>query len=654
MFIGLALIFSISIFPGEFSSLPIIKDPIHPTRLLVKPKPGISREFTEKVHRKTGAKILFSLPQIGWQIIEVPKGTLQRSRQTYLQSGLFSRVDFDEAKRLAYDPNDEFWPYMWNLKDIKANLAWDIERGKPSVKVAIMDTGVLVTHPDLADNIWVNPNEIPNNKKDDDNNGYVDDVNGYDFAYNDSNPDDVHGHGTACAGIVAAIQDNTIGVTGVAPFCEIVAVKAARDDGYFYESANVPALVYCADMGFKVISMSFFSDEVTAAERDAINYCFEKGTLPVAAAGNSSSVLPYYPAAYDNTLAVAANDSSSTKAWFSNFGTWVDVAAPGVGIPTTTNDYYYTFGFAGTSAACPHAAGLAALLFSAKQDATPLEVRAAIEDTAITVNQYPFGEYVAYGYLDCFAAVQRILGQSSSSKPAKILFSSPVAGRLLATGGTRTLGIPITIYGIGFEPPNEVRAFVNGKEMKVTGQTRYQVDVLITMSGELVLKVNENIVGSMYIDSEQARTYAPSDASTLGALCLGGFFQLYRNDGNFLECTRREEDGIIYLEIPVRKVNTSRIKGLEIEFTRKYVNTNGTEYIELYDWSTWSYPYGSFVTIASTPVNSSEISTVKVNLANNPQRFFDDEGTLYFRVITYGAKANAKIFADSFRVKVKT
>jgi len=654
MWIPLAVIFTTSVFHSQSFSFPIEQGLIHPTRLLVKPKPGISAESIEKVHRKVGAKILFSLPQIGWQIVELPKGTLLSSRRFYMRSELFDRVDFDKARRLAYEPNDEFWPYMWNLKDIKANLAWDIERGNPSVKVAVMDTGVLVTHPDLADNIWVNPNEIPNNKKDDDNNGYVDDVNGYDFAYNDSNPDDVHGHGTACAGIVAAVQDNAIGVTGVAPFCEIVAVKAARDDGYFYESANVPALVYCADMGFKVISMSFFSDEVTAAERDAIDYCFAKGTLPVAAAGNSASVLPYYPAAYDNTLAVAANDSSSTKAWFSNFGTWVDVAAPGVSIITTTHDNYYTFQFAGTSAACPHVAGLAALLFSAKQNATPLKVRAAIEDTAITVNQYPFGEYVAYGYIDCYSAVQRILGQSSGSKPAKILFASPVAGRLLTTGGTRTLGIPLTIYGVGFEPPNEVKAFVNGKEMKIKNRSRNHVEVLVTTPGELLLKVNDSVVGSLVVDSEQATTYAPSDASTLGAICLGGFSQLYRNDGNVLECTRREEDGIIYLEIPVRKVNPSRIKELEIAFTRKYVNTNGTEIIELYDWSTWSYPYGSFVTIANTAVDSSEFSTIKVNLSNNPQRFFDDEGTLYFRITTYGAKANAKLFADSFRVKTKT
>src|SRR6185295_7407802 len=166
-----------------------------------------------------------------------------------------------------------------------ADVAWDTLKGAPTVRVAVMDTGLDYTHPDLAANVWTNPGEIPSNGIDDDSNGYIDDVHGYDFAYNDSDPNDNFGHGTSCAGLVAARQDNGIGVTGVAPLCQLVGVKAALDSGYFYDSANVPALLYCADMGFQVISMSFYSDGVTPAEGDAINYCWNHGVLPVAAAG---------------------------------------------------------------------------------------------------------------------------------------------------------------------------------------------------------------------------------------------------------------------------------------------------------------------------------------------------------------------------------
>src|SRR5262249_20434849 len=152
----------------------------------------------------------------------------------------------------------------------------------------------------------------------------------------DSDPSDDNGHGTSCAGLVAAVQDNSTGVTGVAPHCRVAAVKASTSSGFFYASANVPAYVYCADMGFKLMSMSFFSTEVVPAERDAIAYCWAHGVLPVVAAGNDNSVLPFYPAAFPQSLSVGATSANSDlKAYFSDWGTWVNVAAPGISLWTT-------------------------------------------------------------------------------------------------------------------------------------------------------------------------------------------------------------------------------------------------------------------------------------------------------------------------------
>ncbi|MEO6709943.1 MAG: S8 family serine peptidase, partial [Planctomycetota bacterium] len=264
---------------------------INPERLMIKLRAGASPAAVERAHARAGGRVLQNLPQIGWQIVEVAPETLFEAREAYLREAVIVRADFDHVKRLAYVPNDPYWP-MWHMQRIKADQAWDTHKGSPTVRVAIMDTGLNTTHPDLAANVWTNPGEIAGNLVDDDGNGYVDDIHGYDFAYGDGDPNDNFGHGSSCAGIVGARQDNGIGVTGVAPLTQLVGVKAALDSGYFYDSANVPALLYIADMGFQVVSMSFYSDGVTPAERTAIDYCWSHGVLPVSAAGNDSQVLP--------------------------------------------------------------------------------------------------------------------------------------------------------------------------------------------------------------------------------------------------------------------------------------------------------------------------------------------------------------------------
>src|SRR6187402_1232600 len=452
--------------PGEF----------HPRRLLVKPAPDVARASCEAAEAGARARLVRSIDAIGWRVLEVEPGRLLAAREELLASGRYARVDFDRARRLAYTPNDPYWPLMGHMQKIRADVAWNSAKGAPTVVVAVMDTGLDRTHPDLAANTWTNPGEIAGNSLDDDANGYVDDVHGYDFAYDDGEPDDVYGHGTSCAGIVAAAQDNGIGVTGVAPLCRLAGVKAALDSGYFYDSANVPALVYCADMGFEVVSMSFFSDEVTAAERDAIDYCWSQGTLPVAAAGNDDSVLPFYPGAYEHALAVAATSASDTKSWFSNWGTWVDVAAPGEGLSTVTLGAGYTTGFAGTSGATPHVAGLAGLLFAAVPGATPAQVRAAIEDSALSLSQPPYGQFTGYGRIDCADALARILGATSGSKPARLLFVSPCGGgpTFLPSGGPAHAAPALYVGGVGLEAPNLVRVLRGGVELPLLTQERSQ------------------------------------------------------------------------------------------------------------------------------------------------------------------------------------
>lgn len=628
--------------------------PVHPERLLAKVRAGGDASAAERSAR---ARLLRSIDAIGWRVLEVEPGRLLAARDELQASGAFERVDFDRARRLAHVPNDPYWPQMWNLQKIRADLAWDTHKGAPSVVVAVMDTGLDRTHPDLSANAWTNAGEIAGNGLDDDANGYVDDVHGYDFAYDDGEPDDVYGHGTSCAGIVAAAQDNGIGVTGVAPLCRLAGVKAALDSGYFYDSANVPALVYCADMGFEVVSMSFYSDEVTPAERDAIDYCWSKGTLPVGAAGNDDSVLPFYPGAYENVLAVAATSPSDTKSWFSNWGSWVDVAAPGEGLPTVTLGAGYTTGFAGTSGATPHVAGLAGLLFAANPGATNADVRAAIEDTALTLSQPPYGELTGYGRIDCVDALARVLGQSSGSKPAKLRFVSPCGGGPTFLPASWPAHAPPTLYvgGVGFEAPNLVRVLRGGVELPILAQERTHLDTRMgsNLPSSLQVEVNGASVADLRWDGGMGWIHAPSDAgtSTFGAAqAVGGFRELYRVDGQHFTCT--QSGGVIEAQFALRHVAAPVLGAMRLEFTRKYSGVSGAESVAFYDWSTASYPYGSWATVLTTPVSGGGTLATFTPLGPNPERFLDDEGTLYVTVTTTGAGAAALLSVDALRVRV--
>jgi subtilisin family serine protease len=639
--------------------------PINPTRLLVKLRAGASQADVAAAHARVGAKLVRDLPQIGWQIVAVPPGRNVAIRDAYAREPAIERADLDRGRKVAYVPNDPYWPNEWHMVDIKADQAWDTVKGDPSVVVAVMDTGLDTTHPDLSPNVWTNPGEIPGNGVDDDGNGYVDDVHGYDFAYDDGDPNDNFGHGTACAGIVAAAQDNSIGMSGVAPQCRIAGVKAATDSGYFYDSANVPAFLYIADMGFKVVSMSFYSDEVTPAEHDAVEYCWKKGVVLVAAAGNDSRVLPYYPGAYDHVICVAATDGADNRAWFSNYGSWVDVAAPGVSLTATTVGGGYTFGFAGTSGATPHVAGLAALLFSANPAATNADVRAALEDTAIPTVDPTLGEYTNYGRIDCKAAVDRVQGLTSGSAPARLLFAAPVGGdpaRLGTLTGGNFTAPRIEFVGTGLEAPNVVRVLFHGGALPLQHQSRQLVAVdypsdgggaPVPGAGRFDLEVNGSAIGGFDWQGGPGLVYVPSDLGTFNATVSGGFEQIANVDGRCATCDDNGA-GQIYLQIPVRKVRPRAPKSITLEFTRAYQHCpGGNETILLYDWSTWSFPYGSWLTLSSRTIPGAGMETVVATVPADPEHYVDDQGTMYFIVSVSGAHSNGRLRADAFRVRVE-
>jgi len=267
----------------------------------------------------------------------------------------------------------------WNLNAVRAPEAWAAGYTGKGVTVAIVDTGVDLNHSDLVQNLYVNPEEIAGNGVDDDGNGYVDDVHGYDFADGDASPDDLNGHGTHVAGTIAAAR-NGVGATGVAPDAKIIPVRVLDRNGSGSDAGVAAGIRYAAKLGADIINLSL-GGVYSRAIDSAIEYARSVGSIIIAAAGNESASVPGYPARFSSTasnvISVAAYNSSSSLASFSNRvgnSGAVQVDAPGVGIYST----YMGGGYAtlsGTSMATPHVAGLAALILSANSTLTSRELR---------------------------------------------------------------------------------------------------------------------------------------------------------------------------------------------------------------------------------------------------------------------------------------
>ena len=270
-------------------------------------------------------------------------------------------------------PNDPRYFEQWALPIIDAPDGWDIENGSSDIVIAITDTGVDYNHLDLKDNIWINPVEDLNdngivdpsdfNGIDDDGNGCIDDLRGWDFVNNDNDPVDDKFHGTHCAGIAAAVTNNSIGIAGVAYGCKIMPVKGLNHEGSGTAEDLAKCITYAAENGADVISMSWGGGPYNILIRDSIAYASSKDVVLVAAAGNCNNSYIHYPSSYKGVISVSATDENDEKAHFSNYGYNVDVAAPGMHILSTFPNNNYNE-LMGTSMSCPHVSGLAALILS--------------------------------------------------------------------------------------------------------------------------------------------------------------------------------------------------------------------------------------------------------------------------------------------------
>ena len=288
--------------------------------------------------------------------------------------------------RMCLTPNDPSYSSQWGLTNINAPTAWNYFSTGSNVVVAIVDDAIERTHADLSPNLWVNAGEIAGNNLDDDNNGYIDDINGYDVGSNDNNPNPPNAsfdHGTHVAGIVSARSNNGIGVASIGFSCKLMCVKSTTTVGQVTNGYD--GIVYAAVSGAHVINMSWGGPSSSTTGQNIVNYAVSEGCILIAAAGNDNVNTQFYPAAYNNVVSVAATTSSNTKASFSNYGNWIDVSAPGNNIYSTTVGNSYG-NKSGTSMASPMVAGLAGLMKSLNPTMPNADLINCLISTAANIN----------------------------------------------------------------------------------------------------------------------------------------------------------------------------------------------------------------------------------------------------------------------------
>ena len=383
----------------------------------------------------------------------------------YKNSNLFEYVEPDfigvgggKKIKLQSIPNDTYFSRQYGLyndgtfslssatndADIDMDLGWDIEQGDQSIIVAVLDSGIKLDHPEFSGRLWTNPNETLNGI-DDDNNGYIDDINGWDFANNDDDPTDDHGHGTNVTGIIGANSNNNLGYSGVDWNCKLMIGKILDENNSGYYSWWTDGIYYAVDNGAKVINMSVGGSGFSSYMKDAIDYAYNNGVTVVACMMNENNNTTFYPAGYQNTIAVGAtnpNDERSAPFFWSttsgsNYGNHIDVVAPGNYIYGLDHqsDTNYNFYWGGTSQAAPLVTGLSSLLLAQDADKTPDDIRSIIRSTAedqlgnISEDISGFDIYYGYGRVNAYEALlQSSLSINEITNPKNLsIFPNPVS-----------------------------------------------------------------------------------------------------------------------------------------------------------------------------------------------------------------------------------
>ena len=427
-------------------------------------------------------------------------------------------------------PNDPEIAKLWGLQnsgqadsagkvgiagiDVGAEQAWEIQTGSRDVVVAVIDTGVDYNHPDLKENMWTNDAELNGQAGvDDDGNGYIDDIYGYDFGNTDADPVDDHGHGSHCAGTIGAKGDDGKGIVGVAWNVRIMALKFLTASGSGSTVGAIKSIDYATKMGAHIMSNSWGGGGASQALQEAIERSHQAGALFVAAAGNDGSnndTRPTYPANYDvpNVLTVAAIDNNGIPASFTNYGKrTVHVAAPGVKIYSSiTNGGYDSW--SGTSMATPHVSGIAALVLSNENNLTNLEIKERIMRTVRPLASLKT-KVTSGGMANAYLALTNTQAPPDPNDPA-LWPTQPVAAASAHPYKDKTN----TTFEVNVAGAKEFSLFLD----KFETEANYDVVKVYNRAGKLIQSLSGNQTGNWtaLIDGDYAKLVFTSDDSVGG------------------------------------------------------------------------------------------------------------------------------------------
>jgi thermitase len=424
-----------------------IADEIVPGRLLVGHRPGADLAADRAALRieTAGGRWAGHQSGINVSVLEVDPSRQEDLRRSLEQSGRFSFVEPDYVAHALATPNDPSYPQQWHLPIIQAPIAWNSATGNLSVSIAMIDSGVDPSHPDLAAHL----------------------VPGWSFLTGTSNTRDVLGHGTQTAGTAAAIGNNAVGVTGVAWNVSITPLVVLDSTNFASYSNIASAIQYAADHGVRVANISIGGTSPSATLQSAVNYAWNKGTVVIAAAGNYGTSAPIYPGACTNVLAVTATDNTDTITSWSSYGTWVSLAAPGLNIVTTAMGGGYGAA-SGTSFSAPIVAGVAALVLSVNPSLTASQIASVLEMSADDLGPAGWDQAYGWGRVNAARAVSLAKGNTfitlgtpppTDTIPPAVTILSPANGAVVWGGNLQIAASATDNVGV-----TRMALYVNGAQ----------------------------------------------------------------------------------------------------------------------------------------------------------------------------------------------
>ncbi len=385
-----------------------------PGRLLVQPADHAPQWVVDKLLALFGGKVHHKIDPINVSVVELPEQAIEKASDALMKSGGFAFIERDFIAQVTATPNDPDFSSQWHLAKIQAPSAWGITQGSANVPIAVIDSGADPTQLDLKPKL----------------------IGGWNFLTGNSNTSDTGcntGHGTAVAGAAAAATNNLTGVAGVGWANTVMPLVVTSSGCFAYYSDMASAITYATDHGVRIINISIAGSSASSTLQSAVDYAWSKGAVIFAAAGNSSSSSPVYPAACNNVLAISATEPTDTLSSFSNYGSWIDLAAPGDTILTTQMGGTYG-NWWGTSLASPIAAAVGALALSVNPSLTNAQLVSLLEKNSDDLGAAGFDQYFGYGRVNAYKAVlaaQSMLS-SADTTPPTVAIGAPSSGATVA------------------------------------------------------------------------------------------------------------------------------------------------------------------------------------------------------------------------------